>query len=64
MCLVALLKNMALPSSALKKVQDASKTIIAQKWNCCSSTWKQFPAVSFVGLHECSKLCKLDLITK
>lgn len=31
-----IVENMALPSSALKKVQDASKTIIAQKWNCCS----------------------------
>lgn len=64
MCLVASLKNMALPSSALKKVQDASKTIIAQKWNCCSATWKQFPPVSFVGFRGCSEQCKLDLIAK
>lgn len=42
-----IVENMVLPSSALKKVQDALKTIIAEKWNCCSSTWKQFPPVIF-----------------
>lgn len=44
----------ALPSSALKKVQDASRTIIAQKWNCVvvPQRGNNFPLSALSGFRD------------
>ncbi|KAG7497155.1 hypothetical protein JOB18_032688 [Solea senegalensis] len=48
MYLVALLKNMALPSSALKKVQDASATTIRlESGTALTQDGNNFPSVIF-----------------
>lgn len=47
-------ENMVLSSSALKKVQDASGTIIAQKWNCVvvAQHGSNFPLSALSGFKD------------